>query len=111
VKVRTDVGDVACTGLRGEIDLHTNVGSLRAAYAEDAPAALRAALKTNVGDIEFTGPADLSAHLTAAANVGSINTDRPLTVRGSLKQSIQASLGQGEGHVELNTNVGSIKIR
>ncbi|MCU0914963.1 MAG: DUF4097 domain-containing protein [Planctomycetes bacterium] len=111
VKARTDVGDVACTGLRGEIDLHTNVGSLRAAYAEDAPAALRATMKSNVGDVEFAGPTDLSVHLAAAANVGSIHTDRPLTVRGSLKQSLQASLGKAEGQVELYTNVGSIKIR
>ena len=111
VKASADVGAVTCTGLREEIDLHTNVGDIRATYVGDAPAALTATMASNVGDIEFTGPRDISAHVTAAANVGSIRTDRPITVTGSLKQSIRASLGKGEGRVNLNTNVGSIKIR
>ncbi len=111
MKASTDVGTVTCTGLRDEIDLHTNVGDLRATYDTDAPAALQATMDTNVGSIDFTGPQEMSAHLTAASNVGSIHTDRPITVRGSLKHSVSASLGQGEGQVRLNTNVGSIRIR
>ena len=111
VKASTDVGAIKCTGLRDAIDLHANVGDLRATYVPDAPAALNATMTTNVGSIEFTGPQDISANVAAAANVGSISTDRPITVTGSLKQSIRASLGKGEGQVNLNTNVGSIKIR
>jgi DUF4097 and DUF4098 domain-containing protein YvlB len=111
VRASADVGTVTCTGLRDQIDLHTNVGDIRATYADDAPAALKATMATNVGDIEFTGPREVSADLTAAANVGSIRTDRPITVTGSLRQSVSASLGQGEGRVNLKTNVGSIRIR
>ena len=66
---------------------------------------------TNVGSIELAGPKDISAKLTAETNVGAINTDRPLTVTGSLKRSIRASLGNGEGRINLRTNVGSIRIR
>ncbi|OHB66675.1 MAG: hypothetical protein A2Y77_11235 [Planctomycetes bacterium RBG_13_62_9] len=87
------------------------MGDVRAAYASDAPAALSVAIGTNVGAIEFAGPKDISAKLTAKANVGSIDSDRPLTVSGSLGQSIRASLGTAEGQVHLSTNVGSIKIR
>ncbi|MCX5645460.1 MAG: DUF4097 family beta strand repeat-containing protein [Phycisphaerae bacterium] len=111
VKASADVGTIACTGLREEIDLRSNVGDLRAEYAGDAPAALNATMATNVGNIEFTGPQEISADLSARANVGSIKTDRPITVTGSLKHSISASLGKGEGRVSLNTNVGSIRIR
>ena len=111
VKATVDVGTINCTGLRDEIDLHTNVGDVRATYADDAPAALKVTMDTNVGDVDFTGPREISAHLTAAANVGSISTDRPLSVRGSLKHSLKASLGKDEGYVDLNTNVGSIRIR
>jgi hypothetical protein len=59
----------------------------------------------------LAGPKDISAKLTAEANVGSIDTDRPLTVTGDLKQSIRASLGSAEGRISLRTNVGSIRIR
>lgn len=111
VKASTDVGRITCTGLREAIDLHSNVGDIQAEYASDAPAALNATLATNVGSIEFAGPQDISADLSARANVGSIKTDRPVTVSGSLKQSIRGTLGKGEGRVSLNTNVGSIRIR
>jgi hypothetical protein len=112
VQASADVGTIICTGLREEIDLHANVGDLRATYASDAPAALNATMTTDVGSIEFAGPQEISADLTAKVNVGDINTNRPLTVRGALtKHSVQATLGQGEGRISLKTDVGSIRIR
>jgi len=111
VKATTNVGTITCTGLREAIDLRTNVGDIRATYAPDAPAAMSATMATDVGSIEFHGPREISAQVTATANVGDINTDRPITVTGSLKRSLRGSLGQGEGQVHLNTNVGSIRIR
>jgi hypothetical protein len=112
VQASADVGTIICTGLRDEIDLHADVGDLRATYAPDAPAALNVTMATDVGTIEFTGPQEISADLTARANVGDINTNRPLTIKGSLaRHSVQASLGKGEGKVNLKTDVGSIRIR
>lgn len=111
VTARTDVGAIACTGVRGATNLHSNVGDIRVEYDPDAPAALAASATTNVGAIDFAGPQQMSANLTATANVGSIDTDRPLTVTGSLQRSIKASLGNAEGQVNLSTNVGSIRIR
>jgi len=111
VEARTDVGSIACTGLRGSVSLRSNAGDIRFAYAPDAPATLDATAATNVGNIEFEGPQQVSAKVAAAANVGSIHTDRPLTVTGKLSQSINASLGDGEGRVSLGTNVGSVRIR
>jgi DUF4097 and DUF4098 domain-containing protein YvlB len=108
---RTNVGTIACTGLRSDADLHTNVGDVRAEYASDAPAAISVDASADVGNVELAGPKDISARLAAEANVGSISSDRPLTVSGSLKQSIKASLGNGEGRIHLRTNVGSIRIR
>ncbi|HNS21127.1 MAG TPA: DUF4097 family beta strand repeat-containing protein [Sedimentisphaerales bacterium] len=111
VRAQTDVGAITCTGLRGTADLETNVGNIRTEYAHDAPAAITVDVSTNVGSIELTGPQDLSAKLTAETNVGTIKTDRPLTVMGPLKQSIKGSLGNGDGRISLHTNVGSIQIR
>ncbi len=111
VRARTDVGSIACTDLHGVLDLHTNVGDIKAVYAPEAPAALEASLSTNVGDINFTGPTEISAEISAGANVGSIHTDRPLSVTGSIKKSLRATLGNSEGRIRLHTNVGSIRIR
>jgi len=112
VQASADVGSITCSGLRDEIDLHANVGDLRATYAADAPAALKATMATDVGSIEFTGPQEISADVSATVGVGDINTNRPLTVKGSLtKHSVRASLGKGEGRVNLKADVGSIRIR
>jgi len=111
VDAHTDVGSITCNGMRDGMSLHTNVGNIRAACASDAPAALNVNASTNVGNIDFTGPSQTSAILTAAINVGHVHTDRPITVSGSLGKSIRASLGAAEGQVDLRTNVGSITIR
>ncbi len=111
VKARTNVGSITCTGLRDAAALHTNVGEIQAVYATDAPAALEFSAATDVGSIEFTGPPEISAHLTAETNVGEIHTNRPLTVRGWMNKSVQATLGNAEGQVRLRTNVGSVEIR
>jgi len=111
IEAITNVGRVICTGLHGSVDLTTEVGDIRAEYAPDAPAAIHVDASTNVGSIELAGPKDISAKLTAEANVGAIDTDRPLTVTGHLKESIRASLGSAEGRISLRTNVGSIRIR
>lgn len=111
VEARSDVGSITCTGLRGSVSLHSNVGDIKFDYAPDAPAALDATAATNVGNVEFEGPQEVSAKVAAATNVGSIHSDRPLTIRGQLSQSINASLGDGQGRVSLATNVGSIRIR
>jgi hypothetical protein len=111
INAKTNVGNIACTGLRDAIDLHTDVGDIRAVYAPDAPAALDVDAATNVGNITFEGPTEISASLTAASNVGDIHTDRPIQVTGSLNKSVKASLGDAAGRINLRTNVGSIIIR
>ncbi|MBN1505783.1 MAG: DUF4097 family beta strand repeat protein [Sedimentisphaerales bacterium] len=111
VETRTDVGSITCAGLRDAARVHTNVGDVRVAYAPDAPAEIHVDASTNVGKIDFTGPSQISATLTAATNVGDIHTDRPLTVRGTVGKSLNASLGAAEGKIDLRTNVGSVSIR
>jgi hypothetical protein len=111
LKCTTNIGEIRTTGFTGHIEAFTNIGDIRAEYAPDAPVAIHLDASTNVGSIELAGPKDISAKLTAEAHVGAIDTDRPLTVMGNLKQSIRASLGSAEGRISLRTNVGSIRIR
>jgi len=111
VTAKTDVGSIRCSDIRSETDVHTNVGDIALAYAAAAPADVQTSAATNVGDIEFTGPTDISATLDAHVNVGSITTDRPLTVTGKIEKSVRATLGQADGKITLRTNVGSVRIR
>jgi len=111
IVAKTGVGTIRCEDMRSTADLHTNVGDITCSYASDAPAAFDAKASTNVGNVDFTGPDQISAELAARVNVGSINTDRPLTVTGPIKKSIKATLGDAEGDIALHTNVGSIRIR
>ncbi len=126
----TQVGDIRIAGLAGDItaksdvgkfdgvdlhagkaDLQTNVGAIKVAYASDAPAALRLDARTNVGDIDFSGPEHLSARVSAVTNVGSINTGREMKIQGFVGKSLDGTLDSGEGRVAFRTNVGSIHIR
>ncbi|MHC4597279.1 MAG: DUF4097 family beta strand repeat-containing protein [Planctomycetota bacterium] len=75
------------------------------------PAACNADITTNVGSIEFTGPSELSAELSASTNVGSVKTSKPVTVVGKLGRSIKGTIGSGDGKISLRTNVGSIEIK
>jgi len=110
VEAHTDVGAITCDNLHGTASLHTNVGDVRATYVSDAPAALDVSISTNVGKIDFTGPSQISAQVGAGANVGDVHTSRPLTVTGSVGKSVSGTLGDGQGHIDLRTNVGSITI-
>jgi hypothetical protein len=111
IKVKTNVGKITCREITSRLDLVTNVGEVKVVYAKDAPAACNADITTSVGEISFAGPDNLSAKFHASANIGSIETRLPLTVTGKIGQSLDGTVGAGEGKVGLETNVGSIKIR
>lgn len=111
IEASANVGSVFCTGVVEEVNLESNVGSIEVKYSDAAPAACNAAMTTNVGSIEFTGPPQLSAQLNASTNVGSVKTSKPVTVVGKLGKSIKGTIGSGEGKISLRTNVGSIEIK
>jgi len=111
ITTSTNVGSVICRQVVADVDLTSNVGSVKVRYSDAAPAACNADIATNVGSIEFAGPAQISAQLSASTNVGSIKTDKPITVVGKLSKSIRGTIGSGDGKVTLKTNVGSIEIK
>jgi hypothetical protein len=110
VTAKTDVGRIEATQVRSMADCHTNVGDIRLAYAPDAPARTNASAKTNVGSIDITLGDSVSAEVDARVNVGSIETQRSLTISGRIGKSLNGSIGDGEGRIRLETNVGSIRI-
>jgi hypothetical protein len=111
IEASANVGAIVCNGVVAELKLECNVGSVQVKYADSAPAACNADITTNVGSIEFTAPAQLSAQVSAVTNVGSIKTAKPITVVGKVSKSINGTIGSGEGKVRLKTNIGSVEIK
>jgi DUF4097 and DUF4098 domain-containing protein YvlB len=111
VKIESNVGAITCKEITGNVEVKTNVGQVIVLYSKDAPAACNANIKTDVGEIDFTAPPNLSAQVDLSANLGSIETDLPLTVKGMLNQKSSGTVGKGEGRVTLKTNIGAIKIQ
>jgi len=111
IKASANVGSIICNLVVTGIELNANVGSISVKYSDIAAAACNVNIITNVGSIEFIGPPQLSAQLDASTNVGSIKTDKPVTVVGKIGKSIKGTIGEGQGKVRLRTNVGSIEIK
>jgi hypothetical protein len=111
IKAEANVGTISCKEIEGSLDIHTNVGEVKVIYSETAPSACNANIKTDIGEIDFTAPPDLSAQVNLSANLGSIQTSLPLTVKGLINQDSSGTIGKGEGKVTLKTNIGSIKIK
>ncbi len=111
IEAETDVGKITCEEISGDIDLATDVGEVKVVYCETAPALRNANIETDVGSIDFTAPADLSATVDAKTDVGSIKTELPITVTGTIGKSLQGTIGDGKSKINLRTDVGSIKIR
>jgi hypothetical protein len=106
----TNVGKVTCEGTAGEVAVNANVGDVVVTYAADAPAACVAAVKTEVGQVHFTGPAKMSAKVAAKTQVGKINTELLLKIEGEQGQKANGVVGDGMGDVALKSEVGNITI-
>ena len=111
IEAETNVGTINCKEITGDTDLTTNVGEITVAYSKTSPGACNADIRTDIGKINFTAPPNLSAQVRASVNIGSIQTDLPLTVTGKINKSLNGTIGKGEGKIILRTNIGSIKIR
>lgn len=111
IKASANVGSIICNQVVTDVELNANVGSIKVKYSDVAAAACNVDIITNVGSIEFLGPPQLSAQFDASTNVGSIKTDKPVTVVGKIGKSIKGTFGAGQGKVRLRTNVGSIEIK
>ncbi len=111
IKTKTDVGAVYCKEITGDIDIETDVGEVNVIYSRTASSVCNATIETDVGKIDFTAPPDFSAQLDLSTNIGGIETDLPLSIKGTLGKKSSGTIGKGEGKVTLKTNIGFIKIK
>lgn len=111
IKTETDVGAVYCKEITGDVDIETDVGEVNVIYSKIASGVCNATIETDVGKIDFTAPPDFSAKLDLSTNIGGIETNLPLDIKGTLGKKTSGVIGKGEGEVTLKTDIGSIKIK
>ncbi|HNS22923.1 MAG TPA: M56 family metallopeptidase [Sedimentisphaerales bacterium] len=117
VRLAQKVGNARLSNLVGTVKGFVDVGSIQTWNLQG-----NAALRTNVGNIQFAMSKDLSAQVRAHAQVGSISSNLPLEItdasvmqagdaQNALGSHASGTLGEGKNRIDLATNVGSIEIR
>ena len=109
--IRGNTADVTCEDISGNINVRVAAGQVKVKYAETAPQICSASITITDGDIDFTGPVNFSANVQARTIKGEIQTDLPLKIQGKRRKTASGTLGSGEGKLNLNAIVGSIRIR
>lgn len=111
IKADTDVGAVSCTEIIGDLDIETDVGEVKAIYSRAAAGNCNVKINTDIGEIDFTPPPGLSAKIDISTNIGAIETNLPLEIKGMLGKKTTGTIGNGQGAISLKSNIGLIKIR
>ena len=112
IKAVTDLGSVKAVNTAGDVNLSTDLGGVEFI----APKGLTGGdvkLATNMGDIKFTAPKDLSAKLQVETKMGSIESDLPLEVNKTdmFKRNAEGTIGAGQANINIATDMGSIRLK
>jgi hypothetical protein len=128
--VKTDLGNIDMSGLKGDIKAVTNLGNVKAANTSGninlrtdlgkvefiAPKDMTAGdvtLFSKMGDIVFTAPSDLSAKLQAESKMGEIKSELPLEINKSdmFKRTTEGTIGAGGATINMYTGMGKINLK
>ncbi|MFC1675998.1 M56 family metallopeptidase [Planctomycetota bacterium] len=111
-KASTNNGQITCRQIAGDIDLKTNNGKINVNYAKDAAPVINARVKTDIGEIDFRGPANISATVEIESAIGSIDVPKPLKVNKTMTGGkVSGTIGDGQGKITLKTSMGSITLK
>jgi len=106
--VKTDLGNIEISNLKGNIKAATDLGSIKAVNTTG-----NIELFTNLGDIEFIAPKNLSAKLQAQTKMGSIESELPLEINKSdmFKRTAEGTIGTGQASIKMATDMGKISLK
>lgn len=105
---KVTVEDVHCERLKAE----SVSGGVSVAFAPSAPEDLVAEMRSGSGSVNIVVPPQFAGQVDLSVGSGSIHTDLPLTIEGSLnKKHIRGSIGDGSGSLSARTTSGSIRLR
>lgn len=111
-KLNTHNGGILCEEISGDLHLTTHNGAVKAFYSADSPAVCNVSMVTHNGGIVFVSPPGFSAAVQASTHNGSINTELPIMVKGTInKRKLNGIIGSGQGNLNLRTHNGSINIK
>lgn len=125
---RTVNGDVTAESLNGDAEGHTVNGSVKVsttgnAIANTVNGSLDVAMgradfpegvkfSTVNGGITLRVPSHLNAHLRASVQNGSIESDFPITVTGTMnRRKVEGTIGSGGQDLQVSTVNGSIRLK
>lgn len=125
---RTVNGTIDADSLTGDAEAHTVNGSVKVSTSGTAIAKTvngsldvtmgrtdwpnGAKFSTVNGGITLHVPAQLNAHLTASLVNGSIETDFPITMSGTIsRRKLEGNIGNGGQELQISTVNGSIKLK
>jgi hypothetical protein len=107
VEVSTGSGSIDLEGIRGGIRARTGSGSIRAQGEPTGTWSLR----SSSGGITVRLPANAAFELDASTSSGSITTDHPITVVGTVgRRQLRGKVRGGGPLLDLNTSSGSIRV-
>ncbi len=108
VDVQTGSGSVQLRGVKGGLRAHTGSGNIGA----DGTVAGPWQLHTGSGNIRMAVGTGGGFNLDVHTSSGSIHSDLPITVQGSLgKHELKGSVRGGGPEVEVSTGSGDVEIR
>ena len=121
IAAETFNGGIEITNTKQTVLAKTKNGSIKA-HISDIAVTDKCVLESNNGNILLTIPREIDATLMAKTDIGSITSDREITLDpyrmklnkktfNKFKKNTKGKLGKGGAHIILHTNVGNIKIR
>jgi DUF4097 and DUF4098 domain-containing protein YvlB len=98
--------------ITSDLKAHSGSGNIKISCAAACPPELTADAKTAYGSIDFSPPTGFAGKVHLATQYGSVRTDQPITISGEItKKKIAGAIGEGQGHLRLETSSGSIRLK
>jgi hypothetical protein len=111
IRCATSVGALQLASLAGDVQCATSVGAISIGLAGAHWEGTGLNVRTEVGAIDLTLPAEYSAHLDLSTEIGTIVTNLGLrAVKAGMGRSVSADLGAGGAPVKATTKVGSVVV-
>jgi hypothetical protein len=112
IRCTTGVGALQLAPVGGDVQCATSVGAISIALSGDHWDGAGLNVRTDVGAIDLTVPANYSAHVDLSTGIGTLVTNLGLrVVKAGMSRSVSADLGGGGATVKAATKVGSIIVR
>ncbi|MFI5235051.1 MAG: DUF4097 family beta strand repeat-containing protein [Gemmatimonadales bacterium] len=109
LSIDTGSGDVGVSGLDSrDVKVDTGSGGVELNY-DAAPSDID--IDTGSGTVRISAPAGLSARIDFETSSGTITSDFPVTLTSHERDELHGTIGDGKGHLHVETGSGEIELR